>query len=98
MQYMKAVQVIKAKEVRDNGSIIEVVVWKLPASLEPCTHKYKYRLFYGMSGVCRVRYDNELGKGDHRHINGREWPYVFSNLETLMQDFKRDIELWRPIR
>lgn len=98
MQYKKAIQVIKAKEVRDDCSIIEVIVWKLPASLEPCTHKYEYRLFYGVPGICRVRYDNELGKGDHRHINDKEWSYVFINLETLMQDFKRDVELWRPIR
>ena len=64
MQYMKATQVIKAKEVRDDGTIIEVVVWQLPARLKPCTHKFKYRLFYGVLGMCRVRYDNELGKGD----------------------------------
>lgn len=95
---MKAIQVIKAKEIREDNTIVEVVVWRLPASLEPCTHKYKYRLFYGVPGACRVRYDNELGKGDHRHINDEEWPYVFSNLETLMQDFQRDIEFWRPIR
>ena len=95
---MKAIQVIKAKEIREDNTIVEVVVWRLPASLEPCTHKYKYRLFYGVPGACRVRSDNELGKGDHRHINDKEWPYVFSNLETLMQDFQRDVEFWRPIR
>lgn len=96
MQYMKATQVIKAKEVRDDGTIIEVVVWKLPASLEPCTHKFKYRLFYGVPGICRVRYDNELGKGDHRHVNEREEPYQFTSLESLLLDFQRDIEQWRP--
>lgn len=96
MQHMRAIQVIKAKEVREDGTIIEVVVWKLPASLEPCTHKYKYRLFYGIPGMCRVRYDNELGKGDHRHFNELETPYRFTSLEALILDFQRDIEQWRP--
>ncbi len=96
MQHMRAIQVIKAKEVREDETIIEVVVWQLPASLEPCTHKYKYRLFYGVPGICRVRYDNELGKGDHRHFNERETPYQFISLEALILDFQRDIEQWRP--
>jgi len=29
MQYMPAVLVAKAKEVRDDGSIVEVVIWAL---------------------------------------------------------------------
>ncbi|HEY1057674.1 MAG TPA: DUF6516 family protein [Limnobacter sp.] len=91
---MKAIPVLKAKEIREDGTIVEVVVWKLPARLEPCTHSYKYRLYYGLPGVCRVRYDNELGKGDHRHINGHEFPYRFRDLETLLTDFQHDIEAW----
>ncbi len=59
MQYMPAVLVAKAREVRDDGSIIEVVVWALSEPLKPSTHCYKYRLYYGAAGVCRVRYDNE---------------------------------------
>jgi hypothetical protein len=30
---MKAIQVIKAKEIREDNTIVEVVVWRLPASL-----------------------------------------------------------------
>lgn len=64
MQYMKAALLARTKEVRDDGSIVEVVVWELPEPLPPSTHRFKYRLFYGAAGVCRVRYDNERGKGD----------------------------------
>jgi hypothetical protein len=32
---------------------------------------------YIVKGVCVVRYDNEVGKGDHRHIDGKEGTYSF---------------------
>ena len=95
MQYMKAVLIASAKEVRDNGSIVEVVVWELPESLAPSTHRYKYRLYFGSAGASRVRYDNERGKGDHRHIGEQEEDYVFTTLERLLEDFQRDVENWR---
>jgi Family of unknown function (DUF6516) len=85
----------KAKEIRDDGSIIEIVVWEVPEPLLPCTHLYKYRLYYGAAGLDRVRYDNELGKGNHRHVQGVEEAYVFSNIDALLADFQRDVQNWR---
>lgn len=61
-----------AKELRDDGSIVEVMIWELPEPVIPCQHHYKYRLFFGTSEGCRVRYDNERGKGDHRHLGDDE--------------------------
>jgi len=46
--------------------------------------------------VCVLRYDNEDGKGDHRHIRGMEAPYIFTDLDKLQADFWRDIDEWRP--
>jgi hypothetical protein len=94
---MNATPRIRAKEVNDDGSIIEVVVWELPAPLPPCTHSYKYRLFYGTASEERVRYDNERGKGDHRHIRGNEQSYIFSSIDRLLADFKQDIQAWRGL-
>lgn len=85
---------IRAKEVRDDGSIVEVVVWQLAEPVPPCAHGYKYRMYYGAAGVCRVRYDNERGKGDHRHLGSREMPYTFVSLARLLADFRRDVEAW----
>ena len=59
MQYMEATLIAQAKEVHDDGSIVEIVVWELAEPLPPCTHRYKYRLFFGVPGECLVRYDNE---------------------------------------
>jgi hypothetical protein len=64
-------------------------------TLAPCTHLYKYRLYFGADGHCRVRYDNERGKGDHRHVNGVEQVYSFASLSALLDDFQRDVENWR---
>jgi len=94
MQYMAAVLLARAKEVRDDGAIVEIVVWELPEPLPPCTHRFKYRLYFGASGVSRVRYDNERGKGDHRHIGDLEYAYRFSSVEQLLTDFESDVERW----
>jgi Family of unknown function (DUF6516) len=91
-----ATLLLKSKQVRDDGSIVELVVWQVPQPLEPCVHRYKYRFYYGSNGVCHVRYDNERGKGDHRHLNGEEMPYVFISLEQLLNDFQKDVENWSP--
>lgn len=46
MQYMKAVLLARTKDVRSDGSIVEVVVWELPEPLAQSAHPYKYRLYY----------------------------------------------------
>lgn len=43
----------------------------------------------------RVRYDNERGRGDHRHVDGVEQPYRFESLSQVLDDFQRDVENWR---
>ena len=91
---MQATLIAKAKEVRDDGSVVEIVVWRVADPLHPCTHLYKYRLYFGADGQCRVRYDNERGKGDHRHFNDVEAPYVFVSTNQLLSDFQHDVENW----
>lgn len=97
MQYMKASLLARAKEIRDDGAIVEVVIWELPEPLSPSTHNFKYRLFYGTADEERVRYDNERGKGDHRHIGSKEELYVFSSIDRLLDDFERDIQEWSSL-
>jgi len=94
MQYMPAALLAHAKEVRDDGSILEIVVWELPEPLPPSTNTYKYRLYYGAAGMSRIRYDNERGKGDHRHVGEHEEDYFFTSIEQLLEDFRRDVENW----
>lgn len=39
-----------------------------------------------------MAYDNERGKGDHKHIRGMEYPYAFVSLAQLIDDFGDDVE------
>ena len=94
MQYIKAKLFSRAKEVRDDGSIVEIVIWELSEPLPLCAHPFKYRLFFGKLGECFVRYDNERGKGDHRHVSGAESIYHFTTLDTLLDDFEHDVTNW----
>jgi len=83
-------EIIRYKKER-GGRIIEVVVWHLSEPLPGSSHPYKYRLFYGKAdGSCLVRYDNERGKGDHRHVGDLEEAYPFSTLRKLIEDFEAD--------
>jgi len=92
MMHMKAERIIHDKKVTDR-LIVERVVWHLPQPSEERPHGLKYRLYCGtLDGACVVRYDNEHGKGDHRHYGDDEVPYHFSSLTALLIDFRRDIE------
>lgn len=91
---MNATLIFRQKETRD-GFIREMVVWRLNKPVSGCRHLFKYRFFFGREdGTCLVRYDNERGKGDHKHIDGAECPYIFRGLEAAFTDFVADIETW----
>jgi len=55
---------------------------------------FKYRLAYVVNSTCVLRYDNETGKGDHRHFGTKEGAYHFTAVEKLIADFQRDIARW----
>lgn len=73
----------------------EVVVWRLPRPLPGSRHPFKYRLALVHNGRCVLRYDNERGKGDHKHMDDQEYPLPFVTLPQLLTDFDRDIRRWR---
>jgi hypothetical protein len=80
--------------VLDEKSFVELVVWRLDQPVPGCRHKLKYRLAYVVESACVVRYDNESGKGDHRHFGGREASYEFRSLDALQADFWADVARW----
>jgi len=43
--------------------------------------------FFGRPGVRLVLFDNERGKGDHKHIWEIETSYYFESVEKLTADF-----------
>jgi hypothetical protein len=70
---------------------VEVSLWELPAPLRGSAHPFKYRLALVVEGVCVLRYDNEAGKGDHKHLGDREVAYRFVDLDRLLDDFWADV-------
>jgi hypothetical protein len=63
----------------------------LPSPSAGSAHAYKYRYALIINDECVLRYDNERGKGDHRHIGEAEEPYAFTTPEALFGDFLADI-------
>jgi len=92
---MAAQLLFKDKYIYADGAIREMVIWRLPSMDTERQHGLKYRLYYGYPGNCLVRYDNERGKGDHRHEVNTEAAYNFISIEQLVQDFKADINRLR---
>ncbi len=92
---MKAELLIDERHVLDTSTFVEIVVWRLHRPVRGSTHRFKYRLALIADGICVLRYDNEVGKGDHRHIGNTEAPYIFAAPEALLADFWNDVEAWR---
>ena len=84
---MAALLITRFKNVNPDGSILELVVWKVDTPVPPTEHGYKYRAVYVLDGQRIVGFDNERGKGDHRHLDGKELPYSFTSVEQLVEDF-----------
>jgi hypothetical protein len=85
---------IRRRVVLAPDAFAEVAVWRVPEPVPPSERPFKYRLAYVVGGECVLRYDNERGKGDHRHLAGQELDYLFSTPEQLMLDFNADISRW----
>ena len=94
MSNMKAEILMRERRVLEVG-FIEVIVWGLPEPLSGSTHSFKYRLAYVAEGECVLRYDNESGKGDHRHMGGKVTTYVFVSVDQLLDDFLADVARWK---
>ncbi|MFT4046965.1 MAG: DUF6516 family protein [Solimonas sp.] len=88
---MKAAPVLHEK-IQHGAGIVELVVWEVPQPVPPSTHGFKYRLVYIVGGARVVGYDNERGKGDHKHLRDVETTYTFTDIPTLLADFWKDVE------
>ncbi|USS95527.1 DUF6516 family protein [Serratia symbiotica] len=79
----------------DAKSFISIVIWEVDPAILGSRHGYKYSLAYVVNGECVMHYDNERGKGDHKHIRHKEISTTFTTIEALVDDFFNDIETLR---
>lgn len=91
---MKATELFHQRITYSEDKFAELVLWQLPKPLAGSEHSFKYRLAYVVKQQCVLRYDNEAGKGDHRHWGDEETFYHFSSPEKLLADFQADIARW----
>jgi hypothetical protein len=95
MSNMSAGLMLNERYVLAENAFVELVVWLLSSPLSGSGHLFKYRFALVVDGNCVLRYDNEAGKGDHRHVGGVEKPYNFTSPEALINDFWNDVKKWR---
>lgn len=92
---MKETLIIERRIVFADRDFAEVVVWRVPQPVPPSEHVLKYRLVYVVGGRRVIGFDNERGRGDHRHDGGRVTEYRFLGVDQLLDDFATAVEQWR---
>ncbi len=91
---MKARLLLEERHVVAPDAFVELRIWQVPAPVTGSPHDFKYALALVVGGICVLRYDNEAGKGDHRHVGKAEQPYRFTSHERLLADFWKDVDRW----
>ncbi|MGO9634547.1 MAG: DUF6516 family protein [Steroidobacteraceae bacterium] len=88
---MKAELLMRERLILSRRAFVEIVIWKLPQPLPYSRHAFKYRLAYIANQRCVLRFDNEAGKGDHKHLDEVEATYIFTSLDALQTDFWAEV-------
>jgi hypothetical protein len=92
---MKARELFNRRVPVTEQAFAELVLWEVSEPIAGSKHRYKYRLAFVVTGKCVLRYDNEAGKGDHKHVRGREVKYRFVSPDKLVADFFEEVKRWR---
>lgn len=93
---MKAEALLNERHQLAGNAFAELRSWRVPRPVPGSGHDLKYALAYVVAGICVLRYDNEAGKGDHRHLGTIETAYSFTTPAKLLEDFWNDVDQWRP--
>ena len=92
---MPAVELMNRRiQIADNA-FASIRILEVDPAILGIQNQYKYSMAYIVAGECVMRYDNERGKGDHKHIHDREYPVTFTTIENLIASFQADINLLR---
>jgi len=83
---------LRERRILAEDRFVDIVIWRVPRPLAGSRHRFKYRLAFVVDEVCVLRFDNETGKGDHKHLGANEVPYTFTTLAQLVTDFWNEVE------
>jgi hypothetical protein len=92
---MRAQLLLRERRIVSESEFVDMVIWRLPNPTSGSSHRFKYRLAFVVEEDCVLRFDNEAGKGDHKHVGHDEIPYGFTSLDQLVADFWSEIDAWR---
>lgn len=94
MSNMKAKLLVDRRVTLTATGFVELVLWHVPQPVKGSSHGYKYRLAYVVDGVCVLRFDNEAGEGDHKHVGDEESRIAFTGPDQLLADFCSEVQRW----
>jgi hypothetical protein len=83
---MKAEALARERYILAEDAYVDIAARRVPRSVKGSTHRVKYRLALVVAGECVLPYDNDTGKGDHRHVGAVGTPYSFSSYKQLLAD------------
>ena len=89
---MPAEPSLDERHILSETAFAELVIWRVTAPVRGSAHEYRHRLALVVDGKCVLRYDNEAGEGDNRHVGDKEQEYRFKSAEDLLGDFWADVE------
>jgi hypothetical protein len=92
---MKAALLLRERLALAPDAFAELVVWRVPRPVVGSRHSFKYRLALVVEEQCVLRYDNEAGKGNHKHFGAEELPFALISIDDLLAAVWRDVEAWR---
>ena len=78
------------KRIFPEGDLMEIKIWEVPKS-EEFPEGVKYSLVYVKEGRRILGYDNERGKGHHKHYFDEEGGVEFEDWEDLVGRFLEDV-------
>lgn len=88
----RAIAIFLEKVTDEQGNIYEAAIWKVDRSPR-YPAGVRYRLVFIRAGETSpvVLYDNHPPKGHHRHLEGIEEPYEFTDVDHLVADLMADV-------
>ncbi|WP_456330183.1 toxin-antitoxin system TumE family protein [Archaeoglobus sp.] len=85
---------VNRRITNDHGDIIQVRIWRVPKS-DDFPEGVKYSMVYirvkGEKYERVLGYDNERGKGHHKHFFGEELPIKYTGIDKLVEMFFEDV-------
>ena len=94
---MKAELIYRFEQDFDDGAMVRMLIWRVSSPVPPSLHPHKYRLVYLENGKRVIGFDNERGKGDHRHECESEYSYTFQDVDSLIRDFVDAVKYRRSL-